>query len=360
MQQPREKKNRIMVHDVDALVDLINTANEEDAASHSQPYSNFETVYENTTVTRKSSPLSKSFNFSSKFMLTKEQEQNKSLQMKQKKEQRQMEYKNYLDKAKRENERLRKTRQKEQEERFVTMYNSLVTDSKHFVSDISKMLEREDLSEQRKREELYQQWCLQVFDPIQQRIASQLEDVPVQEIERRRREWFENFLQETNKKAGIFRDIIIEADYDPLESRKTVLKYKTNDLQDPTKKSKQKAVQEMEAQGKTKIEIKSSTLLTHKSREVLEITMWDKVEATPHGRYSNDHLKSKEPDENDMKRKAIYDSHVVMDHFNVPHGNNFMLKEQAKGLKTYPEMSKNLKSMDQLVNGIDVKKSILI
>ena len=50
-------------------------------------------------------------------------------------------------------------------------------------------------------------------------------------------ELFDQFLHQTNTKAGLFRDIIIPAEYNPLAGRKHAVRYRTEELDDPVKKS---------------------------------------------------------------------------------------------------------------------------
>lgn len=60
---------------------------------------------------------------------------------------------------------------------------------------------------------------LQVFQKIQGRINKGLSKHTAQELEQRLAKQYQDYLHTLNTRAGVFRDTIIESDYDPLEAR---------------------------------------------------------------------------------------------------------------------------------------------
>jgi hypothetical protein len=68
----------------------------------------------------------------------------------------------------------------------------------------------------------------------QNRIQALLGDLSVEEIETRRRAMFEDFIQASNTRL-LFRDTIIESEYDPLVGRNYTLHYESKSLNDPCK-----------------------------------------------------------------------------------------------------------------------------
>ena len=60
---------------------------------------------------------------------------------------------------------------------------------------------------------------LQVFQKIQGRINKGLSKHTAQELEQRLAKQYQDYLHTLNTKAGVFRDTIIESDYNPLEPR---------------------------------------------------------------------------------------------------------------------------------------------
>jgi len=73
----------------------------------------------------------------------------------------------------------------------------------------------------------FDEWNLEVYGKIQGRVAEQLDSVASNELTRRRNKEFQKFLDTTNTKGAIFRDIIIESEYDPLEPNRQCIKVRT-------------------------------------------------------------------------------------------------------------------------------------
>ena len=70
-------------------------------------------------------------------------------------------------------------------------------------------------------------------------VVVQADKENIKDLSRRRRDLFQKYIDASNSKTeigGIFLDIIIEHDYDPLAGRKDQKKYKIKDLFDPPKK----------------------------------------------------------------------------------------------------------------------------
>jgi len=324
--------NRILVHDANLLSSIVNEPNEDYNSSYGYQYENNHGKSKNNL------------------------EAAKKQQLQAKQAQRHHEFEAYAAKMKRETERLAKIKLKEKEEKFVNLYNSIVSENEVFVTEIDKLLERENFSEKRKRVELYTQWCEQIFDPIQSRIAKQIDGMTTDEIETRKRELFDAFLQESNRKtSGVFRDIIIEADYDPMEAHKYNIKYKVTDLQDPLKKAKQKAMNEMEAQGKTKSSIAAS--FACKTREMLDAKLWDKVESTPHGHYSKMFDSEQGHNVNQAmidKKNQLLATKIKIDHYNYPVGKDVLTRELPKGKRVnYEQRTAQPKSFAGMTTGAE-------
>lgn len=158
----------------------------------------------------------------------------------------------------------------------------------------------------------------------------------------------------------MFRDIIIEADYDPMEAHKYNLKYSVGDLQDPLKKAKIKAKQEMLAQGKSKSDIMKSSVFQCRSRETLDAKLWDKVESTPHGHYSKMFDNAREHNVNQAmidKKNQLLASKIKIDHYSYPRGKEVMIKELPKGKRVnYVQRTANPKSFVDMATGFERAK----
>lgn len=73
---------------------------------------------------------------------------------------------------------------------------------------------------------------LQVFDKIQDRLQSSIAARSSASIERRLKTQMDQYLHTTNTKLGVFRDVIIEADYNPLTALDEVIKIPTGKVVD--------------------------------------------------------------------------------------------------------------------------------
>jgi hypothetical protein len=130
----------------------------------------------------------------------------------------------------------------------------------------------------------------------------------------------QKFLDTTNRKTCIFRDIIIESEYDPFEPNRRSIKAHTGRLKDPVKMLLQKRQDEL------------GTLATTAAdeavgREILDVTQWatGKIEATPHGMFS------KMMDSTCPKQTQTYKSNVIFDHYSIPRGREVLDKEFPRG-----------------------------
>lgn len=139
--------------------------------------------------------------------------------------------------------------QQRREKQFNDAYSRLLHEKQTLVREIEEMLEVKDNADDRRRQLLYRQWCEQVFDPIQarlantsarshtmqQQIAQTLEGETPEELSRRKRQHFEAFLRAANSRA-IFRDIVAESDYDPMAPLRETVTYSLRGVTDPVKK----------------------------------------------------------------------------------------------------------------------------
>ena len=152
----------------------------------------------------------------------------------------------------------------------------------------------------RKKEMLHQQWSKAVFYPIQDAISDIIEKQSSQQIEGRRNRQYQEYLQEGNRKVGVFRDIVVEADYDPIAHRgeNTARAQLPQAIVDPT----HLATNLLEGRsrggnsgggggsGAADASLLSSSTANEtagssskaRSRVVLNVTLWDRVEATPY------------------------------------------------------------------------------
>lgn len=204
----------------------------------------------------------------------------------------------------------------------------LTSDIEHcqdFLDTIDKQLSLHEEAARNKSRRQFEDWNSTVHAKIQTDISSQLEAKPYKELNREKNRDYQKFLNITNKKAAIFRDIIIESEYDPLEPNRRAIKAKPGKLNDPTLHILQKTIDE------------SSMLdpeFAKKARKIggkdtLPTEMWasGKIEATPHGRFG----KMMAAAESGKEQNKSQRSKVVFDDFNYPKGKEATDREMPVG-----------------------------
>ena len=199
-------------------------------------------------------------------------------------------------------------------------FNHLTHDVAQSMSLLDSVDQKLNLMEETKRNKTrrqFEEWNVQVHGKIQENIATQLNAMDSKTLHRRKCKDYAKFLDITNKKPSIFRDIIIESEYDPLEPNRRAVVAKTKRLVDPTHIEAQKAEEE------GSMLLVDSHSLTNKPKlckETLDTILWasGQIEATPYGCFSkmmsNDAPKG---DGNPTQRSS-----VKFDHFDYPKGES--------------------------------------
>merc|ERR1719409_2523787 len=89
------------------------------------------------------------------------------------------------------------------------------------------------MNKQTKLKRQFDEWNSEVYGKIQDQINERLDSTTAAQINARRRREYQKFLDTTNTKGAIFRDIIIESEYDPLEPNRNCIKSLPGRLHDP-------------------------------------------------------------------------------------------------------------------------------
>jgi hypothetical protein len=169
---------------------------------------------------------------------------------------------------------------KKKEAEFNSMVAELV-EGQQLEHDVQSMLTLTVASEHRKCKQKHKQWTDNVYMPINETIGTRLEQQNYSELNRRKRREFQEFLDITNQKGALFRDIVIESEYDPMEPNRHAIKVDSGPMVhlDPTCRVLTKSKEEVEMmQGKSRV--KEVT-----GRDTLEVPMWEKgkIVSTPSG-----------------------------------------------------------------------------
>ncbi|CUG93618.1 Hypothetical protein, putative [Bodo saltans] len=280
-----------------------------------------------------------------------------------------------LEQSMRETQRRAKEKTLQREREFEERCEEFCDANATIIDDINTIVCEDDAWVQRKRERLYAEWTAQVFQPMQAQIDSQLSNMSHADIAEKRRYMFQCFLDESNRKrGGVFRDIIMECDYDPLTmAREATLTYRAVPVtEDPVKdrftreggnktlralrdlsSTSGGAANESRSGGSSGGSVSGDGVGTVRviggygslgvgaPREAtLPVTMWSNVDVTPYGRYHADGKVAKQ-----VKPK-FNASAVVMDHYKVPtreEGTQLLNTEMpSKGKRVYDKPLTNV------------------
>jgi hypothetical protein len=166
------------------------------------------------------------------------------------------------------------------------------------------------------------------------------------ELNKRKNTDYQQFLNVTNRKPAIFRDIIIESEYDPLEPNRQSLKAQTMMLNDPVRISQIKAYQEASMLTTTHSNNNNPTSSSGKSplgKDTLNVELWaaGKIEATPYGSFAK-LMKSTNHTNNgnqEQQKSKTMQSHIFFDHYTFPKGRDVIDAEMPKGKRIVPQLN---------------------
>ncbi len=210
---------------------------------------------------------------------------------------------------------------------------SSIMDGRALSAAIKVKQDLQDQADHTKKVKQFDDWNSQVYGKIVGRVAEQLEQLPSDLLTRRRNVEFQKFLDVTNSKGAIFRDIIIESEYDPLEPNRCCIKVQGNDLFDPTSRVLDKALDEKGIMASRKA--MRAARVPH-TREVLDVLDWGtgRIEDTPHGFFAR--MMSKVPPTGEVS--GTFKSVIPFDHYNVAMGKAAVDVEFPKGKRIRPKL----------------------
>jgi hypothetical protein len=247
--------------------------------------------------------------------------------------------------AVRQRELLRKTKDKlskratKAEHTFVKQMGSLVQGIA-MNREMGDMVDLMEEAEERKRRQEYETWNNDVHGVIQKSVTDRVNALPYKQINARKRDEYQQFLDASNKKGQIFRDIIIEEEYDPLESNRKDIKVRHSKFHDPTNRCVQRTNEEKESVDK-QAAIRDRKMVEG-GRHTLNILDWGdlRIKATPHGHFAKqtDMVLDDGPKssiqfggEQVPQTEMLTKSSLMMDHFHAPVGDAAINKEFPLG-----------------------------
>lgn len=228
---------------------------------------------------------------------------------------------------------VQKTIKRESEKKDIN-FKSMLSDiesAKELLKTVDYSLKLQDEANHNKVRRQFEDWNTTVHGRIQGDITSQVNSIDYKELNRIKNENFQKFLDITNRKPAIFRDIIIESEYDPLEPNRNTVKAITGKLRDPCRMVLQKREEEESMLSPTNGLTNRSQL--NRTRYTLPTEQWltGKIEATPHGIFEK--MMKENPNKPVPK---VNNSKVTFDDFAYKTGKEVMDKEMPRGKKNYP------------------------
>jgi len=205
---------------------------------------------------------------------------------------------------------------------------------KELTEEADRAIALYDTARRLKTEKQFDEWNTGVYGHLQEKICEDLDRRDYKELQRQRNQAFQDYLDTSNKKGGaVFRDIIIESEYDPLAPNRGAIRVRGGRaLRDPTRRVNDRHHEEQSllAEGRVSRE--------PKVRETLRVGEWatGKIEATSHGFMHK--MMHRNPSEHDGKPTH---STIAMDHYNIEKSSKFTNQEFPIGKRIFPEHHKS-------------------
>jgi hypothetical protein len=230
------------------------------------------------------------------------------------------------EQAKQENTIVRRRRAIKLDEKF-KKHTNIVEETIRELDGVDSELRLQEETKRSKVRRQFDEWNTNVHGAIMMNIHKQIDSIDAKKLAKIKCDDYGKFLDITNRKPAIFRDIIIESEYDPLEPNRRCVQAKTKRIRDPVKVDVQKLEEEanMLPGGNANRELKF--------RDTLYVESWatGKIEATPHGVFAK---MMSEKARNGPKSEKLTKSDVVFDDFCYPKGRAAVDKEMPRGKRT--------------------------
>ncbi|KAG3107389.1 hypothetical protein PI124_g13148 [Phytophthora idaei] len=113
-------------------------------------------------------------------------------------------------------------RQKSKKEGQYLKLQQEVEDGKILAKELREKLELQQQSKTRQFSRMHEEWTNGVFHKLNDPIVAKIQSMDGKQRSAERAGAYQKFLDITNKKDGLFRDIIIESEYNPLSDAKFI------------------------------------------------------------------------------------------------------------------------------------------
>lgn len=198
----------------------------------------------------------------------------------------------------------------------------------------------QDQSKRRQFQRMHDEWTTSVFHKLNDPINAEVQAMDSTALGMGKHEAYQKFLDVTNKKGGLYRDIIIESEYNPLRDVE-YLRHRTP-IDDPVKRVIRRREEEnaIAREGNNLANREpavadSGTLLGETTalgrNDNLDVKLWSKgvFESTPYG-YFHKMMNSTAS----LESVKTHASRVKLDHYNIDIGPEAVARELPKGKRT--------------------------
>ncbi|KAE8980693.1 hypothetical protein PR003_g7934 [Phytophthora rubi] len=227
-------------------------------------------------------------------------------------------------------------RQKSKKEGQYLKLQQDVEDGKILAKELHEKLELQQQSKTRQFSRMHEEWTTEVYHKLNDPILNKVQAMDGKQRSAEKAEAYQKFLDITNKKGGLFRDIIIESEYNPLSDAKFLNHRATVD--DPVKR----VIRRREEEGTI---ARDGANMSDESggdhpvlseqyvgrADNLDVKLWSKgvFESTPYG-YFHKMMNSTASSEG----SKTYTSRVKLDHYNIEKGPEILRQEVPRGKRT--------------------------
>lgn len=145
-----------------------------------------------------------------------------------------------------------------------------------------------EMSKKSRAQHMHTEWDEKVFQKISTNVNEKVNSLSTKETNIRNREAYQRYLDTSNEKGMLFRDIIMESEYDPLaDAAARNIKTVSNANDDPSRRATQRKKEEDTTMGKLSAEFRVKNMLSP--------TSWGTgiIEATPFGHFNTDQKERK-------------------------------------------------------------------
>ncbi|TYZ65994.1 hypothetical protein PybrP1_007445 [[Pythium] brassicae (nom. inval.)] len=207
-----------------------------------------------------------------------------------------------------------------------------VEDGKALAEELHEKLELQEQSKMRQFQRMHEEWTTGVFEKLNEPVVSKVQAMDGRELSVAKHEAYQRFLDITNKKGALFRDIIIESEYNPLNDVK-FLSHRVK-VDDPVNRIIRRREEEntIARSGSNIADSSQRADLAGCGRtDNLDVKLWSAgvFESTPYG-YFHRPAVSRSSDGG----AQTYASRVKLDQYDVETGAEVLRKEFPRGKRT--------------------------